>query len=358
MIRKIPILVTLVVMGLILSMGSASATIVLDGSTFDGDHDEVQINVALAQDDVYLDGCYAIIGDPVLINVNGRTLSGNLGSTIKLENNSDFTTSDALIKVMGADDVTVTGFCLDGNRAGNTQVSSGAGYHNLIYAEYADNLTVTEMDLSNNHGDGLKARYCNDLVYSYNVIYSLGHDGLYAIGCNGVTARYNSITLRTNSGLRLYNSNNVLFEFNDITGVGYGGAGIEIQKYGSGTMNNIEVCDNFIRNTRLSGIWIFGSNTYPVANAYVNVHDNDISGCGYADDEINGGILSNGFSGLLQRNTIGGCYGGGIIQRTVYSPAPTASGFVITLDNNDFFDIDEEDQVINDLNGTHSFVYA
>ena len=92
-----------------------------------------------------------------------------------------------------------------------------------------------------------------------------------------------------------------------------------------------EVITNIIYKTALAGIWIFGSGSYSASTANVHVHHNQIYDTGTkTSNSIIGGILSNGFSGLIENNVIDGAYGAGIVQKTVYSPAPSSSGFVIT----------------------------
>ena len=51
-------------------------------------------------------------------------------------------------------DITIRGFAIDGNREGNTNVVSGKGYYNLIHLRDCQNISVCNMYLTNNHGDG------------------------------------------------------------------------------------------------------------------------------------------------------------------------------------------------------------
>ena len=93
----------------------------------------------------------------------------------------------------------------------NTNVISGDGYHNLIHLSDCQNISVYNMHLTNNHGDGLKIDNCSNIKFYNNEAYLLGHDALYATYRSNVEAYNNTITCRTNSGLRLYNTNHVEF---------------------------------------------------------------------------------------------------------------------------------------------------
>jgi hypothetical protein len=265
-------------------------------------------------------------------------------------------------KRSGSHDITIRGFKIDGNREGNTNVESGKYYYDLIHLTRCQNINVFDMYLTNNHGDGFKTDSCSNIKLYDNIIYELGHDALYASYCSDVEACNNTITCRTNSGLRLYNTNNASFHDNTITSEGSGGAGIEIQKYGSPTMDNIEVYNNTIYGTALVRIWIFGSNSYPSSSANVYIHHNQIYDTGTnSKSNIIGGILSDGFNALIENNVIDGSYGAGIVQNNVY-PGLTGSGYVVTVRNNIITNTRTSTAggngygIYNLLTGTHSFV--
>jgi PKD repeat protein len=220
------------------------------------------------------------------------------------------------------------------------------------------------MNLTNNHGDGLKANNCTSIKFYDNKAYLLGHDVLYASKCQDVEAYNNKITCRTNSGLRIYNTNQVSFYNNNITSEGYGGAGIEIQKEGSNyIMNKIEVYNNTIYRTVLAGIWIFGSGSYSNSSANVSVHHNRIYDTGNFSRINIGGIISDGFNVRVENNVIDGAYGAGVAQKNVYSSSTLdGSGFVLTARNNIITNIRPSSNggngsgVLNLLTDTHSFV--
>ncbi|WP_157860211.1 disaggregatase related repeat-containing protein [Methanosarcina acetivorans] len=359
-----------------LCMSSAPVVYVTgDGSgdfNCDGTDDHVQINQALkfvaensAYTTVYLKGPFTYVIDDTLLIGSNTILEGDSSAKIKLVNNANWESRKPMIKERstGISGITIRGFTIDGNREGNTNVVSGKGYYNLIHLSSCQNIKVYDMYLTNNHGDGLKTDKCTNVEFYDNEIYLLGHDGLYASGCSDVEAYGNTITCRTNSGLRLYNTNKASFHDNVITSEGSGGAGIEIQKYNTPAMDDIEVYNNVIYKTALAGIWIFGSGSYSASTANVHVHHNQIYDTGTkTSNSIIGGIVSNGFSGLIENNVIDGAYGAGIVQKTVYSPAPSGSGFLLTVRNNILSNSRSSSGggsgygINNELSGTHSFV--
>jgi hypothetical protein len=331
----------------------------------DGKADQIQINQALhlvsenpVYTTVYLKGPFTYIIDDTLLIGSNTILKGDENATIKLVNNAGWRAWKPMIKERssGSYHITISGFTIDGNREGNTNVTSGKGYYNLIHLTNCKNIYIYNMDLTNSFGDGLKTDRCSNIKFHSNTIHLLGHDGLYASSCSGVEAYNNKITCGTNSGLRLYNSNKVSLHDNNISSEGSGGAGIEIQKYGTPLMDSIQVYDNVIYKTALAGIWIFGSNSYPISSANVHIYHNRIYDTGIrSSTDVRGGIVSNGFNGLIENNTIDGAYGAGIAQKNTYSLAPSDSGFVLTVRNNVITNIRNGPGVLNSLTCTHSF---
>ncbi|WP_440948464.1 disaggregatase related repeat-containing protein [Methanosarcina sp. T3] len=368
----------LVLSGIPAALCISSAPVVYvagDGSgdfNCDGTDDQVQINQALkfvaensAYTTVHLKGPFTYVIDDTLLIGSNTILEGDSGATIKLVSNANWDAWKPMIKERstGSSGITIRSFTIDGNREGNTNVVSGKGYYNLIHLSSCQNIKVHNMYLTNNHGDGLKTDKCTNVELYDNEIYLIGHDGLYASSCSDVEAYNNIITCRTNSALRLYNTNKASFHDNVITSEGSGGAGIEIQKYNTPTMDDIEVYNNVIYKTALAGIWIFGSGSYSASTANVHIHHNQIYDTGTkTSNSIIGGIVSNGFGGLIENNVIDGAYGAGIIQKTVYSPAPSGSGFALTVRNNIISNSRSSSGggsgygINNELSGTHSFV--
>jgi hypothetical protein len=331
----------------------------------DGKADQAEINQALkfvsenpAYTTVYLKGPFTYIIDDTLLIGSNTILKGDSSAIVKLVSNAGWCVWKPVIKEKSSDshDITISGFTIDGNHEGNTNVTSGKGYYNLIHLTGCKNISIYNMNLTNNSGDGLKTDRCSNLIFHNNTICLLGHDGLYASSCFGVEAYDNKITCEANSGLRLYNTNKASLHDNNISSEGSGGAGIEIQKYGTPSMDYIEVYNNVIYKTALAGIWIFGSNSYPTSSANVHVYHNRICDTGTrSSTDIRGGIVSNGFSGLIENNTINRAYGAGIAQKNTYSLAPSGSGFVLTVRNNIITNTRNGPGVLNSLTCTHSF---
>ncbi len=338
----------------------------------DGKDDHVQINQALkfvaensGYTTVYLKGPFTYFIDDTLLIGSNTILIGDSSAKIKLVSNAKWETSKPMIKERGPDshDIIIRGFTIDGNRDENMNVESGKGYYNLIHFSDCRNISVYDMCLANNHGDGLKTDSCSNIRYYDNKIYGLGHDALYASSCSDVEAYNNIVTCRTNSALRLYNTNHASLYNNTITSENAGGAGIEIQKYGTPAMDDIEVYNNTIYRTALSGIWIFGSGpSYSLSSANVHIHHNRIYDTGTkTSSTIAGGIVSSGFNALVENNVFDGCYGSAISQKETYSAVP-GSGYAITIRNNIITNTRFSSAggkgygIYNLLTGTHSFV--
>ena len=371
------IVICLVFSGIHGALCASSAPVVYvagDGSgdfNCDGKDDHIQINQALkfvaensAYTTVHLKGPFTYVIDETLLIGNHTILEGDSSVKIKLVSNANWGVSKPMIKERssGSHDITIRGFTIDGNREGNTNVVSGKGYYNLIHLRNCQNISIYNMYLTNNHGDGLKTDRCSNVKLYNSNIYRLGHDGLYASSCSGVEAYNNTITCRTNSGLRLYNSNKASLHDNVITSDGSGGAGIEIQKYNYPLMDDIEIYNNVIYKTARVGMWIFGAGSYSNSSANLHIHHNQIYDTGTKSSSIIiGGIMSDGFNALIENNVIDGVYGAGIVQKNVYSSAPSGSGYVLTLRNNIITNSRSSSGgkgygVSNELTGTHSFV--
>jgi PGF-pre-PGF domain-containing protein len=336
-----------------------------------GKDDHIQINQALKfvtenpnYTTVYLKGPFTYVIDDTLLIGSNTTLEGDPNATIKLERNAGWPSTKPLVKERNSSsmDITIRGFTLDGNREENTNVISGDGYHNLMHLSDCQNISVYNMHLTNNHGDGLKIDNCSNIKFYNNKVYLLGHDALYASLCSNVEACNNTITCRTNSGLRLYNTNHANFHDNIITSEGSGGAGIEIQKDGT-AMDDIEVYNNTIYETALAGIWIFSHGSSSESSADVHIHHNQIYDTGtYSRNEVVSGILSDGFNATIENNVIDGTYGAGIMQNNVYFSDPAGSGYVVTVRNNIITNTRKSaaggngSAVCNLLTGTHSFI--
>ncbi|MDQ1255216.1 MAG: hypothetical protein QG646_4495, partial [Euryarchaeota archaeon] len=308
---------------------------------------------------VYLKGPFTYMTNDTLLIGSDTTLTGDTSATIKLEDNANWNVSKPLVSANSSThDIRIYGFTIDGNRNNNINVNSGQGYYNIFSFSNSQNIDIHNMCLANNHGDGLYTNKCTNIKFYSNRVYLLGHDGIYICNSNFIESYNNLLICRTNSGLRIYNSNHVSFHDNTITSQGSGGAGIEIQKEGTrNVMNDIEIYNNIIHDTVYAGIWIFGSGSYLPADTYIHVFNNCIYSTGTKQSSsLVGGILSDGFNGLIENNIINATYGSGISQANIYSSLPQGSGFVLTLKNNTITNTRNGYGINNALPGTHSFV--
>jgi len=336
-----------------------------------GENDHIPINQALkfvtensGYTTVYLKGPFTYAIDDTLQIGSNTILEGDSNATLKLVRNAGWSSTKPLIKKSNSSshNITIRGFTIDGNREGNANIESGNGYHNLIHFSDCQNVSVYNMYLTNNHGDGLKTDNCSNIIFCNNEAYLLGHDVLYASASSNVEAYNNRITCRTNSGLRLYNTNHAKLYDNIITSEGSGGVGIEIQRDGI-SMDDIEVYNNTIYETALAGIWIFSQGSDSGYSANVHIHHNQIYDTGtVSGNEVIGGILSVGFNATIENNVIDGAYGAGIVQNAAFFSAPAGSGYVVTVRNNIITNTRTSaaggngSGICNMLTGTHAFI--
>ncbi|AKB37176.1 hypothetical protein MSSAC_2586 [Methanosarcina siciliae C2J] len=289
----------------------------------DGIDDQIEINKALAYvaenpefATVYLKGSNTyVISDKIRIG-NDTTLKGDPTAVIKLKDNAYWPHQSPLITQMnssGNQNITITGFEIDGNYEGNTEKMRGDGYYNLIYFINCDNIHVCNMYMHDSHGDGLKIKDSKNIKFHDNRIYKLGHDGLYAIECQDIEAWNNNVRCKTNSALRIWNSNHIKFhdntiytEFEDDAG----GPGIQIQYIRTSEaqpMNDIEVYNNTIYDTYGPGIWLiaFGEPYSKTEAQNVHIHHNIFYGCGtHQTYDWLGGIVTSGFYDTLIENNV------------------------------------------------------
>ncbi|AKB35624.1 hypothetical protein MSSAC_1034 [Methanosarcina siciliae C2J] len=286
----------------------------------DGADDHIQINLALIQASnststktVLLKPGLYTISDTIDVPT-GITLAGEEGAIVQLAAGLSWEANQALVQVeYTAADVRISGFVLDGNRGSYPGIESGQYYHNLIMASNCTGIEIDNMTLRNNHNDAVNLNACTEVRYHDNVVDRCGHDGLYCTGCSDIKTYNNVIQCRTNSGIRLYNSDNAEIYNNEIYAAGEGGAGIQLQQYGTGVMTDIVVRNNLIRTTKGPGIWLYGGAASAVSNTYAQIYDNILydDGTGGAG-QFNSGILAWGWNADIEYNILDGCYGAGI----------------------------------------------
>jgi len=258
---------------------------------------------------------------------SGVTLRGDTmdNTVLKLQSGLSWVDDKAMIEEKDTtnSNITIQYLKMDGNKQAYPSLNPGQHHFNLMFIEKCTTLRINNMYLTNNLNDGLLLKDCTDTEYNYNTIDQIGHDGLYAVRCSGVRAIGNKITISTNSGLRAYNTDNIEFCWNTIDSKGSGSNGVEIQKENTTNMTNINIHNNRIFNTPLSGIWAFGYGTFNSNTAKVYIHQNLIIHCGKTgSNPINqggvGGILVCGFNADIYNNTIDRCVGWGVGTKDVY----------------------------------------
>jgi beta propeller repeat protein len=299
-----------------------------------GKDDQVQINQALkfvaenpGYTTVHLKGPFTYVIDDTILIGNNSILEGDSTAVIKLADHAGWPTMKPLIKQMrdrGNYNITVRGFEIDGNYAGNIEIMLGRGYYNTIYFIHTNNVKVYNMYMHDGMGDGLRINQGKNVQFYNNTIYKLGHDGLFAIMCENVEAWNNRITCRTDSGLRIWNSNKVKLHNNVIDSFHHwsaGGPGIQIERmtnsqYPTAIVNDVEVYNNTIFNAFGPGIWLIGyGKSYSKDEAKnVNIHHNIFYGTG-TNPSIDGvgGIVESGFyDTLIENNVFDGVYNAAI----------------------------------------------
>ena len=318
-----------------------------------GTDDHVQINQALKfvadnpkYTTVYLKGPFTyVINDSLLIDSN-TILEGDSTAVIKLADNASWPIMKPMIKQMrnSGNNIVIRGFEIDGNHDGNSNVSKGKGYYNMIYLTYCKNVKVYNMYMHDGHGDGLRINSGENVQFYNNRINKLGHDGLFAINCKNVEAWDNKIVCRTNSGLRVWNSNKVKLHDNVIDSLYYrctGGPGIQIEK-SAGVMDSIEIYNNILHDTYGPGIWIFNYDTSSATKEQgknVHIHHNIFYNTG-TNTAISwtGGIIGSGFHDtLIENNVFDGAYHVAITNMCpeVYSPDYSSElGYATIVRNN------------------------
>jgi PKD repeat protein len=320
-----------------------------DDFNCNGTNDQIQINQALQlvadnpeYTTVHLNGSFTyVINDTIMIG-NNTILEGDPTAVIKLADHAGWPTMKPLIQQMsnlGNDNITVRGFEVDGNYAGNSEITLGRGFYNVMYFVNSSNLTVCNMYMHDGTGDGMRINRGKNIKYYNNTIYKLGHDGLYAIRSENVEAWNNRITCRTNSALRVWNTNYVKFHDNVIDSFFHwsaGGPGIQIEK-SDWVMDNIEVYNNIIHDTYGPGIWIVTHDTnssYQDQGKNIHIHNNIFYNTS-TNPSITwvGGIVASGFKDtLVENNVFDGCYGAAIAH--IFSAAYTPKGGFTTIVRN------------------------
>ncbi|MCC7577095.1 MAG: DNRLRE domain-containing protein, partial [Methanomethylovorans sp.] len=323
---------------------SSAATVYVAGSgsgdyICDGTNDHIEINKALAYvkstggGTVYLRGPNTYWIDSTL-NIGANTkLTGDSTAEIKLVPKAGWSSGIPMIRgETGASNIVITGFTIDGNSE-NQGVSFGSGYYNLINFENSNYIEVSRMRLEWGCGDGVQIKRGNNILFTHNDVYKMGHDAFYALYCNKGEVAYNTVFTRTNSACRLSGGitdftvhDNIFYSDGGGTSTG---PGIEIDKTGSSTtlpFNNIEIYNNKIHSIRGSGIWMFAAYPDNVIRAKnVHIHHNTFTKVGQHASNTgytNAAITMQNFDNTIIENNVFDDGGNAAIKWYVWSPIP------------------------------------
>ncbi len=279
---------------------SSAATVYVDtdGSgnfNCDGTNDHIEINKALAYIDstgggtVYLRGPNTYWIDNTLDIGAGTTLTGDSTAEIKLVANAGWSENVPLIANVGTDDdITITGFTIDGNSQSQSGISLGDSYYILMYFDGAENIEVSDMRLEWGCSDGLKIRNSNHITFSDNDVYKMGHDAFYAILCSDMVVSGNIVFTRTNGACRLSTGaqNAAIYDntfYSAIVGDSTGPA-IELDKTsttGTTGFDDIEIYNNRVHTMNGAAVWMSASYPDDVVHAKdVHIHHNIFTNVG------------------------------------------------------------------------------
>ncbi len=347
----------LILAGVPTAYGTTAPTVYVagDGSgdfNCDGKDDHVQINQALTfvadnskYTTVHLKGPFTYVIDDTLLIGSDTILEGDSTAVIKLVNNAGWTSMKPLIQQMsslGNNNIVVRGFEVDVNHDGNSKVSKGKGYYNIMYFTHCNNVKVYNMYMHDGHGDGLRIKYGENVRFYNNRISKLGHDGLFVSECKNVEAWNNKIVCRTNSGIRVWNSNKVKIHDNVIDSLYYrctGGPGIQIEK-SAGTIDDVNIYNNTLHDTYGPGIWIFNYDTSSTRDQAknVHVHHNVFYNTGTNTGITwTGGIIASGFHNtIVENNVFDSAYHAAVAHMypESYSPNYPSNRYTTTVRNN------------------------
>ncbi|MGB9941438.1 right-handed parallel beta-helix repeat-containing protein [Methanosarcina sp.] len=343
------------------SCRSAAPTVYVagDGSgdfNCDGKDDHVQINQALKfvagnskYTTVHLKGPFTYVIDDTLLIGSNTILEGDSTAVIKLANNAGWKTMKPLIQQMnsaGNNNIVVRGFEVNVNHDGNSKISKGKGYYNIMYFTHCNNVKVYNMYMHDGHGDGVRIKYGENIQLYNNKISKLGHDGLFVSESKNVEVWNNKIVCRTNSGIRIWNSNKVKVHDNVIDSLYYrctGGPGIQIEK-SAGTMDSIAIYDNTLHDTYGPGIWLYNydtSSSTKEKGKNIHIHHNIFYNTGTNTGITwTGGIVASGFHDtLIENNVFDGAYHAAVVhmypELPGYSPSYSSTpGYTTIVRNN------------------------
>ncbi|MCE5231307.1 right-handed parallel beta-helix repeat-containing protein [bacterium] len=297
------------------------------------------------------------VNDTIVIDSNMK-LSGDATAVLRLVDHADWPRFKPMVKSRHTADtesgrraeacldrnIEICGFEIDGNDKNNADLDDrdyprlnrkshvaryGGSYWYGIFTFYnVENLRVHHMKLHNNMNDILKTYWCRNVEFDHCTTYMPGHDGWYCVHCENVSVHDNSFRNRINCAVRFNDSNHCKGYNNDITIDAGGSNGFQIQRGGSGVMNDIEIYGNYFHGHRANGVRAYGpvpASRQQASN--VHIHNNIFyrtSGSGVG--------LSNFYDCRVENNTFVECGGSGI--SVTAAPQPGAAGANAIVKNN------------------------
>lgn len=243
-------------------------------------------------------------------------------------------------------DITIHDLVFDGSSAKQT-VPHGKNYHNFIFFQYGQNIKTYDLEIRKSQGDGVRLRNCDGVFSSRIKVDKCGHDGIHCRNSKNIRIDDIKCTLRINSAVRLINCSDA--KISNVRATGYnsweaGGPGIQIEKSGNASGDNIETKNIEVFNCNLTdtygpGMWIVSHGKYSGNKNLVNgvhVHHCVIDGCGLNPNiDWTAGILWSGWDGVLIENCIiKDCNRAGIIGQTVKGCDAVGKDYQMTVRNN------------------------
>ncbi|NPE28438.1 DNRLRE domain-containing protein [Methanococcoides sp. SA1] len=359
----------------------------------DGVADEVQINQAIGfvaansgYTTVHLKGpATYVVADSILIADN-VILEGDSSVIVKPKNNHGWPLWKPMItgtKPAGfannyaANNVVIRGFEIDGNRLNQPNIppADKDSYPSITFKQ-SSHITINDMYIHDNDGDGIKLWGGSDITIFNNEFYRTCHDDVYLLyGTNAHIYNNDFSKITADCGIRLDDFDDVIIENNRMqtaTNDPQGNSAIYLAFKGTGTrtMNNIVIRYNEITHTREMAVLMTVETTssYDKSRASgVHIHHNTIFNNGDIANDPTSAIMLHGWDNtLIENNVIDGSYGNGIAAYEMYANygfTTIGSGYTTIVRNNIITNTHNSPRISNDgyginnyLPSTHSFV--
>jgi hypothetical protein len=359
----------------------------------DGTADEVQINQAIdfvashsGYTTVHLKGPNTyVVADSIRIADN-VILEGDSSVIVRPKDNHGWPLWKPMItgtKPAGfannyaANNVVIRGFEIDGNRLNQPNIppADKDSYPSIAFKQ-SSHITINDMYIHDNDGDGIKLWGGSDITIFNNEFYRTCHDDVYLLyGTNAHIYNNDFSKITADCGIRLDDFDDVIIENNRMqtaTNDPQGNSAIYLAFKGTGTrtMNNIVIRYNEITHTREMAVLMTVETTssYDKSRASgVHIHHNTIFNNGDIANDPTSAIMLHGWDNtLIENNVIDGSYGNGVAAYELYANygfTTIGSGYTTIVRNNIITNTHNSPRISNDgyginnyLPSTHSFV--